>query len=159
MKYVTGAAGSDAKSSCIFCDAAGSSPDPARAALVVARAKHSFIVLNLYPYNSGHLMVAPSRHVASLEAASEDELSEMMRLTRLAEIALADAYNPEGVNVGINLGRPAGAGIVDHMHIHVVPRWAGDTNFMSVIGETRVLPESIADTAARLKPIFDRLMK
>jgi ATP adenylyltransferase len=129
-----------------------------RAALVVARGEHAFIVLNLYPYNNGHLMVAPNRHVGSLEAAREDELHEMMRLTRLSEMALTEAYKPEGINVGINLGRPAGAGIVDHVHIHLVPRWAGDTNFMSVFGETRVLPESIEDTAARLKPIFDRLL-
>src|SRR5579862_2547121 len=135
FKYVSGAAGATAKSSCIFCDSTGPTPDPARAPLVVGRATHAFILLNLYPYNSGHLMVAPNRHIGSLEAATGDELNEMMRLTRLTEIALTEAYHPEGINVGINLGRPAGAGIVDHVHIHVVPRWAGDTNFMSVIGE------------------------
>lgn len=158
LKYVTGAGG-DSKSSCIFCDGAGSAPDPARAALVVGRGERAFIVLNLYPYNSGHLMVAPNRHVGSLEAATADELNEMMRLTRLSEIALTEAYHTEGINVGINLGRPAGAGIVDHVHMHIVPRWSGDTNFMSVFSETRVLPESIADTASRLRPIFDRLLK
>jgi ATP adenylyltransferase len=158
LKYVTGAGSGNPKSSCIFCDGAGPSPDPARAELIVARGVRAFIVLNLYPYNSGHLLVAPNRHLGSLAAATEDELNEMMRLTRLSEIALTEAYHPEGINVGINLGRPAGAGIVDHVHIHLVPRWSGDTNFMSVFSETRVLPESIADTANRLRPIFDRLL-
>jgi ATP adenylyltransferase len=104
-------------------------------------------------------MVAPNRHIASLGAATADELEEMMRLTRDAEGALTEAYRPDGINIGINLGRPAGAGIVDHMHIHAVPRWTGDTNFMSVVGETRVLPEDIHETAKRLRPIFERLAR
>jgi ATP adenylyltransferase len=115
------------------------------------------VILNLYPYNNGHLMVVPYRHIASLGAASAEELSEMMLFTRDAETALTEAYDPDGLNVGLNLGRPAGAGIVDHIHIHAVPRWTGDTNFMSVVGETRVLPEDIQETAKRLKPIFERL--
>ncbi len=94
-------------------------------------------------------MVVPNRHIASLAAATPEELAELMQLTRDAEIALTEAYQPQGINVGINLGRPAGAGIVDHLHIHLVPRWTGDTNFMSVVGETRVLPEDArADRAA-----------
>ncbi len=141
---------------CIFCDAAASA-DPARAELVVARGRFSYIVLNLYPYNNGHLMVAPNRHIGSLASASAEELSELMRLTRDAEIALTEAYQPQGINIGINIGRPAGAGIVDHVHIHLVPRWTGDTSFISVFGETRVLPEEIHDTAKRLRPIFERL--
>jgi ATP adenylyltransferase len=104
-------------------------------------------------------MVVPNRHVDSLAAATADELSEMMRLTRDAEMALTEAYQPQGINVGINLGRPAGAGILDHVHIHLVPRWTGDTNFMSVIGNTRVLPEDLAETANRLRPIFERLQR
>jgi ATP adenylyltransferase len=158
LAYVTGASGSHSKPACIFCDAAEPNPDPDRAALVVARGRVAYIVLNLYPYNSGHLMVAPNRHVGSLKDATDDELGEMMRLTRFSEMALTEAYRPEGINVGINLGRPAGAGVVDHVHVHLVPRWSGDTNFMSVIGETRVLPEAIADTAARLRPIFAKLL-
>jgi ATP adenylyltransferase len=143
-------------SGCIFCDAAGT-PDGARAELVLVRGRLSYVILNLYPYNNGHLMVAPNRHVASFAGATADELSEMVSFTRDAELVLTEAYQPQGINVGVNLGRPAGAGIVDHLHIHVVPRWAGDTSFISVIGETRVLPETIADTAKRLRPIFERL--
>ena len=156
LAYVTGAANDvNEAPACIFCDAAGSSD--ARADLVLVRGRLSYVVLNLYPYNNGHLMVVPNRHVASLATATADELAEMMRFTRHAEMALTEAYQPQGINVGINIGRPAGAGIVDHVHIHLVPRWAGDTSFISVIGETRVLPEAIADTATRLRPIFERL--
>src|SRR5262245_40710733 len=154
LAYVTG---STSSSSCIFCDAVGETPDPDREALVLVRGRFSFAILNLFPYNNGHLMIAPRRHIGSLAAATADELSEMMRLTRDAEAALTEAYRPEGINVGLNLGRPAGAGIVDHIHIHAVPRWTGDTNFMSVVGNTRVLPEDIRDTAKRLRPIFERL--
>ena len=157
LAYVTGAVNDvNETPACIFCDSAGS-PDTTRAALVLVRGDLSYVILNLYPYNNGHLMVVPNRHVASLAAATADELTELMRFTRHAEMALTEAYQPQGINVGINLGRPAGAGIVDHVHIHLVPRWAGDTSFISVIGETRVLPETIADTAKRLRPIFERL--
>jgi ATP adenylyltransferase len=100
----------------------------------------------------------PNRHIGSLAAATPDELSALMRFTRDAEIALGEAYQPQGMNVGINLGRAAGAGILDHVHIHLVPRWTGDTNFMSAVGETRVLPEALAQTAGRLRPIFERLL-
>jgi ATP adenylyltransferase len=157
LGYVTGAA--SPASGCIFCDAARALPEPARADLVLVRGRLSYVVLNLYPYNSGHLMVAPDRHVASLAGLTADELTEVARFARDAEVALTEAYQPQGINVGINIGRPAGAGIVDHLHVHLVPRWTGDTSFMSVIGETRVLPESIGDTAARLRPIFERLYR
>jgi ATP adenylyltransferase len=136
---------------CIFCK-----PDEA---LVVARGTAAYVILNLYPYNSAHLMVVPNRHVGSLAAATSEELSEVMRLVRDAEIALTGVYQPHGINVGINLGRPAGAGVVDHIHVHLVPRWTGDTNFMSVIGSVRVLPEELADSAKRLRPAFDRLAR
>jgi ATP adenylyltransferase len=115
------------------------------------------VVLNLYPYNNGHLMVVPNRHVATLAATTAEERDELMRFTVHAELALDEAYKPQGMNVGINLGRPAGAGVVDHLHVHVVPRWTGDTNFMSVVGEVRVLPEDLAGTKKRLQPIFQRL--
>lgn len=136
---------------CIFCDAGQD--------LILTRGRLSYVILNLYPYNSGHLMVVPHRHVGTLHAATMEELSELMRLTRHAEIALVEAYKPQGINVGINLGRPAGAGVVDHLHIHVVPRWTGDTNFMSVVGNVRVLPEELGETANRLRPIFERLAR
>jgi len=159
FKYVTGASGPPDKKSCIFCDGAAPAADPERAALVVARGELAYVVLNLYPYNNGHLMVTPNRHVGSLAAANDAELTEMIRLTRISEMALTEAYKPHGINVGMNLGRPAGAGIVDHVHIHLVPRWDGDTSFITVVGETRVLPETISDTAARLRPIFERLTR
>jgi ATP adenylyltransferase len=155
LAYVTGTSTS---SGCIFCDAA-SSADQDRASLVLVRGRAAYVILNLYPYNNGHLMVVPNRHVGSLAAATADELSEMMRLTRDAEVALTEAYDPQGINVGINIGRPAGAGVLDHVHIHLVPRWNGDTNFMSVIGHTRVLPEELGETKKRLQPIFERLVR
>ena len=153
LPYVTGGAKSDA---CVFC-AAQSSPDAE--SLIVFRGSTSFVILNLYPYNNGHLMVVPNRHIASLAAATHEELCEMIELTQRAEVALGEAYAPHGMNVGINLGKPAGAGILDHLHIHVVPRWNGDTNFMTVIGQTRVLPEELPQTAERLRPIFERLAR
>jgi ATP adenylyltransferase len=104
-------------------------------------------------------MVVPNRHVGTLALAAPEELAEMMRFTRDAEVALTEAYQPQGINIGINIGRAAGAGVVDHVHVHLVPRWAGDTNFMSVIGETRVLPEDLAATRNRLRPIFERLSR
>jgi ATP adenylyltransferase len=154
LAYVTGAAGADTPA-CIFCEAAGAGRDE----LVLVRTKLAYVILNRYPYNNGHLMVAPRRHVATLATSTPDELADLMRLTRHAEMALTEAYTPQGINVGINLGRPAGAGIVDHLHVHLVPRWNGDTSFISVIGNTRVLPEELDQTAARLRPIFERLAK
>ena len=106
----------------------------ATSSILVRAAGLRYVILNLYPYNNGHLMVVPNRHVASLAATTADELAELMRLTRHAEIALTEAYTPQGINVGINLGRPAGAGVLDHLHVHLVPRWTGDTSFMSVVG-------------------------
>jgi ATP adenylyltransferase len=150
--YVTSAA--DGDTACIFCD----TTDPGRDELILVRGRVSFVVLNLYPYNSGHLMVVPNRHVPSLQSLTVEERDELMRFARDAEVALNEAYIPQGINVGINLGRSAGAGVVDHLHIHLVPRWAGDTNFMSVIGETRVLPEDLTTTKKRLQPIFERLL-
>ena len=156
--YVTGAAGDDKDSSeCIFCAAAAESAAGAAGELVLVRGQFSYVILNRYPYNNGHLMVAPMRHIGSLVDASADELAELMRFTRDAELALREAYQPHGLNIGINLGRPAGAGIVDHVHVHAVPRWNGDTSFMSIIGNVRVLPEELGQTAARLRPIFEHL--
>jgi len=153
LAYVTGTAGAVG---CIFCDPAPEA-DSSRDTLVLARGRVTYVILNLYPYNSGHLMVVPNRHIAALAEATPEELAELMSFTRDAEIALGEAYQPQGINVGINLGRPAGAGIVDHVHIHLVPRWTGDTNFMSVVGNIRVLPEELGDSAKRLRPIFERL--
>jgi ATP adenylyltransferase len=151
---VTGTGGTDA--GCIFCDAHA---QPGRDALIVLRGRVSYVILNLYPYNSGHLMVVPHRHVPTLAATTSEEQAELMRFTRLSEMALTEVYKAQGINIGVNLGRPAGAGVVDHLHVHLVPRWNGDTNFMSVIGETRVLPEDLSDSAKRLRPVFERLSR
>lgn len=153
LDYVTGATDASG-SNCVFCVAPGLS---ASESLVVARADICFVVLNLYPYNNGHLLVVPNRHIGSLAETTPEELAELMVLTRRAEIALTEAYRPHGMNIGINLGRPAGAGVPGHLHVHVVPRWDGDTNFMTVIGETRVVPEELSRTVTRLTPIFERL--
>lgn len=151
--------GTATSNGCIFCDAAVSLPDSSDEGLVLVRGRTAYVILNLYPYNNGHLMVVPNRHVPTLAAADPSELAELMRFTRDAEIALNEGYSPQGINVGINLGRPAGAGVVDHVHIHLVPRWTGDTNFMSVVGGVRVLPEELGKTVDRLRPIFQRLLR
>jgi ATP adenylyltransferase len=151
LAYVTGAAKS---SDCVFCAAQQSSDADA---LIVLRGATCFVILNLFPYNNGHLMVVPNRHIATLVDALPEELHEMMEFTRLSEIALREAFEPHGLNVGINLGKAAGAGILEHLHIHLVPRWTGDTNFMTVIGQTRVLPQELPVTADRLRPIFEKL--
>jgi len=153
LAYVTAAA-RETDGGCVFCTAL-ERHDP----LIVFRGTHTFVILNLFPYNNGHLMVVPNRHIGRLALADDAELSELMRLTRLAEQAVTEAYAPHGLNMGLNLGKPAGAGVLDHLHMHVVPRWDGDTNFMSVVGETRVLPEEIPVTAERLRGVFDRLSR
>jgi len=139
---------------CVFCEALAR---PENARLVVYRGETAFVILNMFPYNSGHVMVVPVRHIATLGEALPAERAAMIELTSLAEAALGEAYRPQGLNVGMNLGRAAGAGIVDHLHIHVVPRWNGDTNFVSVVGAVRVLPEDLDDSVARLRPVFERL--
>jgi ATP adenylyltransferase len=147
--------GSGKSPGCVFCDA--QSPSDDQSSLVVFRGTTCYVILNLYPYNNGHLMVVPNRHIASLAAATGDELGELIELTRRAEVALGEAFSPHGMNMGINLGKPAGAGVLDHVHMHVVPRWNGDTNFMTIVGDTRVLPEELPETARKLRPIFAKL--
>ena len=137
LAYITGGAASEG---CVFCNALS---DSQAAPLIVHRGKTCFVILNLFPYNNGHLMVIPNRHIASLASATPDELSELMALTRAAEIALTEAYAPHGINMGINIGKPAGAGILDHVHMHVVPRWNGDTNFMPILADVKVIVQSL----------------
>jgi ATP adenylyltransferase len=122
--------------------------------LLVHMAELNFIVMNLYPYTSGHVMIAPRRHVKTLNSATPEELNEMMALARQLEEAMREAYKPDALNLGMNLGRPAGAGVPDHIHLHVVPRWSGDTSFMTAVSNTRVIPEDPVDAAARLRPFF-----
>jgi len=145
-RYVSTAGPSQA---CIFCAKSAASED--RANYVVLRAQHNFVLLNLYPYTTGHLMIAPYEHVATLSEAHPETLAEMMRLTRRAEQALRQVYKPEGINVGMNLGECAGAGVVGHIHMHVLPRWVGDASFMTSVAETRVLPEVLETTYDRLQ--------
>jgi ATP adenylyltransferase len=151
--YVTRSAA--ASQGCVFCDAQSSSE---AAALIVHQGTAAFVILNLFPYNSGHLLVVPRRHLASTTALSHAELVELAELTQAAEQVLTEVYEPQGINVGMNLGRSAGAGVADHIHTHLVPRWTGDTNFMTVVGEVRVLPEEIVTTAGRLRPVFARVL-
>ncbi len=149
LQYVTG--NSRPKVGCVFCDAIR---PPDTDSLIVCEGATSDVVLNLYPYNNGHLMVVPRRHIATLSSLTSEELQEVALLTQRSEAVLNAAYRPDGINVGINLGKSAGAGIHEHLHVHLVPRWGGDTNFMTVVAETRVLPEDLATTAARLRPLF-----
>ena len=146
LAYVTDASKSDP--GCIFCDAVARID---REPLIVHRGVTAFVILNKFPYNNGHLMVVPLRHVGRLSDLGSDEAGEIMTLTQAVERALTRMYQPHGFNMGLNLGKPAGAGVLDHLHMHVVPRWNGDTNFMTVVGETRVLPEDLEATAARVR--------
>jgi ATP adenylyltransferase len=149
-------AGSGESAGCVFCHALD---DSESAPLVVYRGAACFVILNLFPYNNAHLLVVPKRHVATLAEATSEERRELIDLASVAETAITEAYAPHGMNMGINLGKPAGAGIPGHLHLHVVPRWNGDTNFMTVVGETRVLPEELPQTADKLRPVFERLTR
>jgi ATP adenylyltransferase len=140
LEYITQA---DEQTGCIFCDADEE--------LLVARGGHALVLLNKFPYASGHLMVAPARHVGDFGELTGDEALEIHRLAATGVGVLAEEYGPQGYNLGWNLGRVAGAGIVDHVHLHVVPRWLGDTNFMPVLADVRVMPEALAETRRRLR--------
>ena len=145
LEYIQAA---DEQDGCVFCRAAEASDEDG---LVVHRGERTFVLLNKFPYASGHLMVAPYRHVGDFGELENDEALEIHRLASSGIGALAATYEPQGYNLGWNLGRVAGAGVVDHVHLHVVPRWAGDTNFMPVLADVKVLPEHIAETRRRLE--------
>ncbi|HEY1866075.1 MAG TPA: HIT domain-containing protein [Candidatus Acidoferrales bacterium] len=134
---------------CVFCDAVAAGDDVAM--LIVLRGKKNFVILNRFPYTSGHVMIVPYAHEATLTAVDSETLNEMMALAQRVQSALEELYHPEGYNLGLNIGRAAGAGIAGHLHLHVLPRWIGDTNFTTTIAETRVLPEELADTYTRLQ--------
>jgi ATP adenylyltransferase len=138
---------------CVFCTARTSPGDDS---LVVYRGRHNFAILNLYPYNNGHLMIVPNAHLSSPALSTAEQRAEMAELAVAAEEALREAYLPDGLNLGMNLGRAAGAGIDEHFHLHVVPRWSGDTNFMTVTAGTRVIPEDLAVARRRLRELFLR---
>ena len=140
--------------SCVFCEVRDEARDAEN--LILYRSKYSFVILNLFPYTSGHLLVVTNRHISFLSEATEEELNEIIGLGRHSENILRREYHPDGFNVGFNLGRAAGAGVEYHLHMHVLPRWTGDSNFVSVVGETRTLPEELPATYLRLLPHFKR---
>ena len=143
IKYILGK-----KEKCIFCDKLKNDKDKEN--YVLLRGKNAFVILNTFPYNNGHLMVAPYKHVSDLEGLEENELGEMMGLVKKSTQILKKALNPEGFNVGINMGKVAGAGVEGHIHIHIVPRWGGDASFISTVGDTKIIPESLGDTYNKL---------
>jgi ATP adenylyltransferase len=149
MEYIESA--HDEGTECIFCALQGAEPEEG---MVLARTSRAFVLMNLYPYNPGHLMIAPLRHTAALEDLDPDEMNQMGKLLQDCVDVLTAAMKPDGFNVGMNLGRVAGAGVPGHLHWHVVPRWSGDANFMPIVGQTRVLPELVRDTYKKLRPGF-----
>lgn len=154
--YVSGPEPSkDKENGCVFCAALRLGDD--KAAWIVHRGAGCFVILNAFPYTSGHVMVVPYEHVDQLQKLSAPAAQEMMELSRKLEGILRDLYHPDGLNLGMNLGKAAGAGIAGHIHMHVLPRWVADANFMSVIGETRILPEDLETTYARIKAKFQAL--
>ena len=152
MEYIRQAGGGGGTASCVFCVGDGDLDDPAR--LLVGLYPATLAILNRYPYNNGHVLIAPRRHVANLWDLPGEELRELFSVVSLGSRELAMEYRTEGMNVGMNLGKAAGAGIADHLHAHIVPRWGGDTNFMASVLDTRVLPEALAETHARLGAAF-----
>ena len=136
---------------CVFCDRISQPESHDRANLILLRGDHNFVILNLYPYNSAHLMIVPYRHTSDFIRLPSETLVEMMALAQKMVKVIGDEYHPQGFNLGMNLGRIAGAGLADHLHLHVVPRWSGDTNFMPIVGATKVMPELLETTYDRLK--------
>jgi ATP adenylyltransferase len=152
--YITGAKPSSGAEECFFCEAGRHPDEPGR--LVVAMAEHHLVMLNLHPYSSGHLMVAPLAHVASPEESPPEARDEFWPLVLKCLRVLSQAYAPHGMNLGMNLGTPAGAGVPGHYHFHLVPRWNGDTNFMTVLAEVRLVPEDLGQTRERMRALFER---
>jgi ATP adenylyltransferase len=150
MEYIQANKDEDEDAGCVLCRIR----DGEESERVLARSELGYVVLNRFPYNPGHVMVVPNRHVGDLEGFDDEESLELQRLLRRAVKALREEMEPHGFNIGLNIGRVAGAGLPDHLHWHVVPRWSGDTNFMPVTGQTRVMPELLAETARRLAPRF-----
>jgi ATP adenylyltransferase len=153
MQYVAASKEPADGSGCIFCDKPAEDDDAAN--LIVHRSRHAYVILNGYPYNNGHVMVVPYKHVAEYHALDAEARDEVGELTALSLEVLGACYNPGGFNVGINQGAAAGAGIAAHLHQHIVPRWPGDTNFMPVIADTRVLPEGLAESYKKIRAAFD----
>jgi ATP adenylyltransferase len=161
LEYIKAARGPDrggvsgGSEGCIFCTKPGLGDDAK--ALIPYRGERCFVMLNAFPYNNGHLMIAPYEHTAELEALDDRTAAELTALTQRSLVALRRAYDPEGFNLGMNLGTIAGAGFADHVHMHLVPRWAGDTNFMPVIADTRVIPQALEDSYTAVRDAFSAL--
>ena len=151
-KYIASGVDSQ-REGCVFCSIAAD-PDGDATHFVAHRGKHAFVLLNLYPYITGHLMIVPYLHTSEFDSVPKEITDEMMDLAKRSQTALRVVYSPSGFNMGMNLGSAAGAGIADHIHIHVLPRWSGDTNFMTTVGESRVIPEALEVTYQKLKEKF-----
>ena len=150
MEYIL----SQKEKDCLFCTKPKEEKD--RENLILYRDKNAYVIMNKYPYNNGHIMVVPFKHVSTFDGLMDEELLELMKLTKYSVECIKEVYNPEGFNIGINFGEVAGAGIEEHMHIHIVPRWAGDASFMTILGEIRVIPEHILETYDRFYPVFNK---
>ena len=157
-KYIESFKSDDDKAKCIFCQMIDLNPIE-KDNLLIDNSEHTFTVLNLYPYNNGHLMIVPKRHISSFSGLKEVELTESLQKLQLAERALNVVLNPQGFNIGANIGRIAGAGIEDHIHFHIVPRWSGDSNFMPVIGDVKVISQDLAETKSKLLDAYSSLTK
>lgn len=149
--YITSHAGKP--SDCVFCSILQNAASDEEN-FILKRAEFNFVILNIYPYTSGHLMVLPYKHLADISTSTKEVSDEMMDLVKTANAAISDVYQPDGVNIGMNLGRAAGAGVAGHYHMHVLPRWIGDANFMTAIGQTRTIPETLTTTYDKLKGKF-----
>ncbi|MCH6559681.1 HIT domain-containing protein [candidate division KSB1 bacterium] len=148
MEYMLG----EKESGCIFCTRINQDSDKEN--LILLRGENNFVIMNKYPYNNGHLMVVPNRHTSEFDSLSDPEKLEMMNLVSKSMNVLKKTVNPDGFNVGMNIGKIAGAGIDDHLHFHIVPRWVADTNFMPVVGQTKIISEDLGETWERLKEVF-----
>mgnify|MGYP001430100343 CR=1 FL=1 len=156
MKYITGAADKNQRG-CIFCNKPAGKADQRN--YILYRGQKAFVIMNIFPYNNGHLMIAPYRHVGDFPALNDAELLDIMQLAQACQKAMSAVMKPQGYNLGFNLGRVAGAGIEDHVHLHLVPRWNGDTNFMPVLADTKVVSEALEDTYKKLKRELDNINK
>ena len=155
-KYISSFSSEPKPSGCVLCEAYDSKDD--EASLVVYRGRHAFVLMNRFPYNSGHLMILPIRHTSDFQSLTDGEMSETLELLRASERALAELSRPQGFNIGMNIGRVSGAGIDDHLHWHIVPRWNGDTNFMPTLAEIKVVSENMQEQWKRLSEIFPRVV-
>jgi len=151
LEYIT----AEKAEGCIFCVFPARQQD--RDDRILCRGKHAFVIMNAFPYSNGHLLIAPYRHTPDLAELTDEESLEVMQLVQRCIRALGEALRPDGINIGVNQGTAAGAGIAEHVHVHIVPRWNGDTNFMPVFADVKVIPEALEATYDKLKPIFDRL--